>query len=99
MIVGIHFAHACSKRLFSFHLQEKTFGRIGIRNRDEIGILDRKRAVQEVVGVAPAAGQEQSEAGQNNTTDEQKIAIGPADLPADEVIPHEVTSVLPARRE
>jgi protein tyrosine kinase len=45
-----------------------------------------------VVGVAPARCQQQPENRQNHGTEQEKIAIGPPDLLADEVIPHEVTS-------
>ncbi len=60
VVARVHFAHPRCERFLAFHLQEKVFGQVGIRDRHQLGTLHGEWPENEVVRVSPARRKEQS---------------------------------------
>src|SRR6266446_3766946 len=98
VVACIHFSHPRRERFLALHFHEIMLRPVGIRDGNQLGPFDREWPESKVVTIPPARRQKQPQNSQNAGAEQKKVAAGPPDLPADEVIPHEVTSYPPARR-
>src|SRR5437899_12003573 len=95
MVARVHFPHSRRERFLALHFHEIMLWRIRIRDGNEIRTLDGERSENKVVRIPPPRCQKQPENDKNGSAHQEKVAAGAPDLPADEVIPHEVTSSSP----
>src|SRR6266436_8760705 len=95
MVARIYFSHPCRERFLALHLHEIILWRIRIRDGNQLRTLGGERPENEVVRIPPPRCQKQPENDKNGPAHQEKVAAGAPDLPADEVIPREVTSYSP----